>query len=121
MAKIENLYQLQSEIKRLRELTKQQEIRIKNDLVEIREDLRPRNILLNVISSISGINFKKKDFFKGGIAGSLSILIQRFILKAEKKMENKIYDFVDSILDKVNNLVNKFSGYEARRSERRDD
>jgi hypothetical protein len=121
MNKIKNLDQLQSEIKNLRNLTKQQELQIKNDLMEIREDFRPRNILLNALSSISGIKINKKEFLQGGIAGGLSVLIQRFVLKAEKKMENKIYDFVDSILDKANNLVNKFAGHDARRSERNDD
>jgi hypothetical protein len=121
MAKIENLEQLQSEIKRLRVLTIQQEVLIKNDLMEIREDIKPRNIILNILSSITGVNINKKIFLKGGIAGGMSVLIQRLILKAEKKMENKMYDFVDGILDKVNSVVNKFSGSEARRSERRDD
>ena len=121
MNKIENMAQLQSEIKRLRALSKQQEIQIKNDLMEIREDLRPRNIFLNAFSSISGIKLNRKDLFRGGIAGGLAVLIQRLFLKAENKIEYKIYDFVDTVLEKLKNTVNKFAGPEAKRSERRED
>ena len=120
MSKIENMEQLQSEIKRLRAISKQQELQIKNDLLEVREDLKPRNILLNAVSSISGVNMNKKDFFQDGIARGISIFIQRFILKAEKKMENKIYDFVDTVLEKLKATVNKYTGPEAKRDERRE-
>jgi len=120
MSKIENMDQLQSEIKRLRVISKQQEIQIKDDLMEIREDLKPHNIFLNALSSILGINLKKKEFFQDGIARGISVFIQRFILKAERKMENKIYDFVDTVLEKLKDVVNKFAGPEAKRRERRE-
>ena len=120
MSKIENLGQLQAEIKRLRTLKKLKEIQIKNDLLEIREDLKPKNIFLNALSSVSGIKINKKEFFQDGIAKGISVLIQRVILRMENKIESKIYDFVDTALDKVKNLVNKFAGHDAKRSERRE-
>ena len=121
MTKIENLEQLQDEIKKLRELAKKQELQIKNDLFEIRDDLKPQNILLNALSSLTGIKINKKEFFQEGILSGLSLFLRRFVLKTEKKMENKFYDVVDGMLDKFKSLVNKFAGPDARRAERRDD
>lgn len=120
MNQIENIVQLRSEIGRLKKVAKEQEQVIKNDIKEIRENLRPENIFWNSLSSFTGIKMNKEEFFKDGIAYGLSLILQRFILKTEKKVENNVYDFVDSIFDRVKNLVHKFSGSEARRSERKE-
>jgi hypothetical protein len=120
MNKIEDIGQLQSEIKRLRDLAKQREQQIKNDLKEIREDLKPQNILWNSLSSITGIKTDKKEFFKDGVASGLSVLFQRFVLKTEKKVEGKIYDVVDAVFDRIKTFVSKFASQDAKREERKD-
>jgi hypothetical protein len=121
MNKIENLEQLRAEISRMKTVAKNQEAVIKSDLKNIREDLKPGNIFKNIISSLTGIRLNKDDFFKDGIAYGLSLIIQRYILKTEKKMENKIYSVVDSIFDRVKNFVNKFTTADAKRSERNEE
>ena len=120
MSKIENLDQLRAEIRRMKSLAQQQERQINSDISGIREDLRPENIFWNALSSLTGIKMNKSELFKDGLAIGLSLLFQRFVMKTEKKMENKVYDFVDSIFDRVKNLVNKFAGSEAKRSERKE-
>lgn len=120
MKKIETISQLRGEIARMQIVAKQQEQIIKNDLKEIREDLRPENIFWNAFSSFTGIKMSKVEFFKDGIAFGLSLILQRFVLKTEKKLENKVYDFVDSLFERVKNMVNKFTGSEAKRSERKE-
>jgi len=119
MKKIENLEQLRVEITRLKVVAKQQEAQLKNDVKEIREDLKPENILWNAISSWTGIKVNRNEFFKDGIAYGLSLIVQRFILKTEKKVEEKAYDFVDGIFDRVKNVVNRFTNHEAKREQRK--
>ncbi|MCX6292209.1 MAG: hypothetical protein NT126_10660 [Bacteroidetes bacterium] len=118
MKKIENLHELRAEISRMKGVAKQQELQIKKDLSEIRDDLRPENILWNSLSSLTGIKINRNEFLKDGIAYGISLFIQRFILKTEKKMENKVYDFMDSLFERVKSFVNKFTGADAKRSER---
>ncbi len=120
MKKIENTGDLRSEIARLKIVAKQQELKIKSDLKEIREDLKPENLLWNSFSSLTGIKVNKNEFFKDGIAYGLSLILQRFVLKTEKKVEGKVYDFVDTIFDRLKNLVNKFTNHDAKRSERQE-
>ena len=121
MKKIENIEQLRAEIERLKIIATQQEKQLKNDFKEIREDLRPENLLWNTLSSLTGIKMSKNEFFKDGIAFGLSLILQRFVLKTEKKVEGKVYDFVDTIFERVKNLVNKFTNHDAKRSERREE
>jgi hypothetical protein len=119
MKQIENIEQLRSEIGRVRTLAKKQELQIKSDLKSIREDLKPENIFWNSVSSLTGFKINKNELFKDGIAYGLSLIVQRYVLKTEKKMENKIYNVVDSIFDRVKSFVNKFAGAEAKRNERK--
>lgn len=120
MKKIETISHLRAEIARVQIVAKEQEQLIKNDLKEIREGLKPENIFWNALSSFTGIKMSKAEFFKDGIAFGLSLILQRFVLKTEKKIENKVYDFIDSLFDRVKSMVNKFSGSEAKRSERKE-
>jgi hypothetical protein len=120
MTKIKNIEHLEAEIERLRLLSKSQEQQLKKNLMEIREDLRPENILMNFISSLTGIRFEKKEFFKNGIAYALSFIIQRFVLKTEKKIEEKAYDFLDSLFEKIKSFMGKHTSHEAKREERKE-
>ena len=120
MNKMENVNQLHAEIARLKKIAKVQEQQIKSDLKEIREDLRPEAIFWNTLSSVTGIKMNKSEFFKEGIVYGISMMVQRFVLKTERKMENKAYDFVDSIFERVKNLVNKFTNADAKRGERKE-
>src|SRR5689334_6878102 len=109
MKQIENLEQLRSEISRVKAIAKNQELQIKNDLKSIREDLKPGNIFWNAVSSLTGIKVNKNEFFKDGIAYGLSLIVQRYILKTEKKVENKLYSVIDSVFDRVKSFINKFT------------
>jgi len=120
MKRIENVEQLRAEISRLKIVAKQQEAQLRSDVSEIREDLKPENLLWNSLTSLTGIKVNRNEFFKDGIAYGLSLIIQRYILKTEKKLESKAYDFVDGIFDRVKNIVSKFTNHDAKRGERRE-
>lgn len=115
MSKIENIHQLRFEIIRLRGESKKQEELIKNDLKGIKEDLKPVNLVWSTLSSITGIKMNRNEFFKDGFAFGLSMLIQRFVLKTEKKVEHLIYDFVDSLVNRVKQYIEKFTNPEEKR------
>jgi hypothetical protein len=121
MKKIENVHQLRTEIDRLKITARRQEQQIKNDLHEIREDLKPANLLWKAVSSLTGIMINRNEFFQKGIMYGLSIIVQRFILKSETNIESRVYDFVDTIFERVKGLVNKFTGHEAKRAEREEE
>lgn len=118
MNKIENMMQLQFEMNRLRNIAKEQEQQLKNDLLEIKEDLKPANLFMNGIESLTGFKINKKDFLKDGIAYGVSLFFQRFILKTEKRMEKKIYDFMDTVFERINSFAHKHTNGEAQRKER---
>ena len=121
MARIENIQQLRSEIERVERLCKQHEDKLKQDLQELKEDFNPLNILLKTISSISGIKLDSKDFLKDGIGFSISLFLQRLILKAEKVVENKVYDFVDTAVEKLKHFMSKVVDPTERRRSRMDE
>lgn len=121
MKKIENITQLNAEIARLKSLAKEQENLLKNDLLEIRETLKPANLLVSGLSSITGVKITGNELLKDGLAYGLSVLFQRFILKTEKKLEHQVYEFVDTLIDRVKSFLEQFTNQEAKRSERRSD
>ena len=120
MSKIENMQQLRLEITRLRGEVKKQEAQVKNDLREVREELKPANLVWSALSSITGIKMNRNEFFKDGFAFGMSMLLQRFVLKTEKKVEHLIYEFIDSLVNRIKHYTDKFTNPEARRQERED-
>jgi hypothetical protein len=121
MKKIENAVQLREEIIRLRARAKEQEKNIKDELYRLKEELKPANLVLNTFSSLTGINMNKKEFFKEGLAYALSVIIQRFVLKTEKKIEDRAYDFIDGLFEKIRKFMDKFTSHEAKREHRKEE
>ena len=119
MNKIENVAQLHAEMARLKGKVKEQEKELRNEIMAISERLRPVNLLVSTLSNFTGVKMTGKEFMKDGMAIGLALLAQRFILKTERKLEHKVYDFIDSLMDKVRVFMEKFVGPNARKSERR--
>jgi cell division septum initiation protein DivIVA len=118
MNKIENAAQLNTEIARLKALAKVQEQQLRSDVKELKEELKPHNILLKSVSSFTGIKVDKKEYLKEGLAYALSLIAQRYILKTESKIEERAYEFVDSVFEKIKKFMNKHTSHEAKREER---
>ena len=121
MSKINNITELRSEILRLQKQEKEQREKLKNGVKEIPEELKPANLFMNFISSLFGVHVEKNEFLKDGIAFGISLIIQRFILKTEKKFENKIYDWVDTMVKRIKHFMNRFTEPSARREERKEE
>ncbi len=121
MAKIENIHQLHAEIERMEEVCKLQENKLREDLQEFREDFTPLNIILNTISSLTGVRLEKKEFMKDGIGFGLSLFFQRLIMRTEKAVENKVYDFVDTAVESIKKFMSKAVDPSERRKARMDE
>jgi len=121
MAQIENIQQLRAEIQRIEGVCKEKEQKLRADLQELKEDFNPLNILLKTISSFSGVKLDRKDFMKDGLGLGLSLFFQRLILKAEKTVENKVYDLVDSTVERIKKFVTGMVDPSERRKARMDE
>ncbi len=104
--KIENTDQLRKEIKRLEALKIQQELIIKNDVYEIKESLKPINILHHFINSIL---FKNNTHDKPHSSVSVFIIsvIENMLPKLFSKFEDKVDPLVNSITEKLSNFFTK--------------
>ncbi len=91
---IHTVDQLHGEIARLSALAKDQEQRIKEDVKQIREELRPENLAVSALSAITGIRLNRNEFLKKGFAVGIGLLLQRFVFKTESKLEQKVYHWL---------------------------
>ncbi len=103
--KIKNREDLQAEIKRLQLLADNQEKVVRADISFMREQLRPKNILLNAIESITGIKVNTKDLFMNGLGAGLLLLIRKSMSKAESKAEDKLYEFTDNVVSRIRKFL----------------
>jgi len=118
MNKIKNSTELRNEILRLESLSQSQKEGLKKEIFDLKENFRPGNILKSLISDLTGIKVDSESFLKDGFSYTLSLLLQQFLLKTERKFEKSIYTIVDSLIDKIRNLINSFSNPEAKKRER---
>jgi len=120
MSRINNIRELRAEIVRLKKISDEQKQQLRDDVKEIGESLKPSNLFFSFLSSVTGIRMDKNEFLKDGIAYGISLLIQRYILKSERKIEAKIYEWVDTIFIKVKDFMNRHTDPSSRREERKD-
>ena len=120
MSRISNVSELRTEIARLKKVAEEQKLQIKNDVQDIGESLEPSNLLFSFLSSVTGIHIDKNELFKDGIAYGISLLIQRYVLKAEKEIEHKIYEWVDTLFVRIKDFMNRHTDSSAKREERRE-
>lgn len=99
--KIENASDLRREIKRLESQKKEQSAVLKNDVEEIKESLKPINLINSLIDSF----FKKspnqnetlKDSFAGGLAFILSNLLSKLFVNVEHKVEPIVLNLIEKV------------------------
>ncbi len=118
MNKITNSSELRKEILRLEEIARKQKEMLKEDIYMIKDNFRPGNVIKNLISELTGIKVDKENFLKDGFSYTISLLIQQFLLKTEKKFEKSIYGIIDSLIDRIRNFISSVSNSEAKKRER---
>jgi hypothetical protein len=110
MNNIHNIQELRTEITRLKVLSKQQEQLLRADITQIKEDLKPANLVSNAFTSLTGIRLDRSTLLKDGLAVGLSLLLQRFVFKTEKKIESKLTEYLSQLLEKIKQVVHSFGG-----------
>ena len=106
--KIKNRKELQAEIRRLRELSVGQEHLIRADIAGIKESLKPQNILMDALESITGLKFDKKSIFENGLSAGLLLLMRKYISKAEAKAEDTVYEIADRVFERIRQFISKY-------------
>ena len=104
MKKINNLTELRKEIYKLEADGIEKENAIKVDLEGLKDDLKPVNLLMSGVSSLIGNSY----FNKSVPSGILSGIIQKVLLKSESRIEHEAYTILDVLLNKLNDLVQRF-------------
>ena len=105
MDRISTIEELRAEITRLRMVAGEQEKLIRQDVVSLREHWRPMNLLMNAVSSITGLQVSKSMFVNNGFVCGLSLLLQRMLLKAENQVSEKVHEWTDALIGKINDFI----------------
>ena len=105
--RIENIKDLRREIKRLESLKNEQSNILKNDVAEIKESLKPINLINHIIDSFfhktPNANEPLKDSFAGGLASVLHNILSKVFINVEQKVE----PIVLNLIEKVRGFFNK--------------
>ncbi len=102
--KIKNHEDLMTEIKRLEGKSKMQEQSLLLRVHGLRERFTPANIILNSLSSLTGIPLNKSELIKKGALVSLTFLLQTLMRKSELKLETLIADFMKKAVEKAKSI-----------------
>jgi hypothetical protein len=107
MNKITDMRSLRAEILRLRAVADDQENIIRNDVASLREQWKPMNILVNTLSSLTGVQVSKSMFVNNGFVFGLSLVMQRLLLKAENQVSEKVHEWTDALIAKINDFISR--------------
>jgi len=110
MAEISSIEDLRAEIARLRVVSKEQETVIRSDAADLREQMKPMNILMSVITSLTGVQMSKSTFVNNGFVFGLSLMIQRLLLKTENQVAEQVHRWTEALISKINDFMSKHSG-----------
>lgn len=73
----------------------------------LRDSLKPANLIVNSLSSLTGIPINKSDFLNKGALLAVTYIIQRLLRKSEIKFENFIADFILDLKKKVKDFFSR--------------
>ena len=105
--RIENMDQLNAEIKRLKVKSEELKVQLKQDYEEIKEELKRMNIFLDTVSNISGFKINRDSLFEKGFSIGLQLLMQRLFMKAELGVENQARHLIEKALAAISRLLKK--------------
>ena len=111
MSEITNMKDLQAAIKQLEMEAQQGEAAIKQHISAIKESLKPANIVTAAFNKITGggeLNAERRQSFSATvIKAGLALWLRKGLFKTESKIEQKMYDVIDSAFDHVKAFLKK--------------
>ncbi|MBP6334237.1 MAG: hypothetical protein KA444_02105 [Bacteroidia bacterium] len=99
--KIENYTDLKLEIVRLEKKSKEQELALLEKVHALRQSFSAQNIIMNSLSSFTGIPLNKAEFMRKGILVAITFIVQKLFKKSELKLENVITEWFTDFTTKV--------------------
>jgi hypothetical protein len=106
---IHNRAQLRQRLEDLHETIDEQETVINKNFDELKNSLSPKNILINSVSSITGIRVDKNEFLREGVITGIGLLLQRAVVNSESNLEKKVYHTVDRLFKKAESFIQRFT------------
>jgi hypothetical protein len=86
MAVIKNYLQLESEIKRLTDIRKAQELTLISNLNSVRQSLQPANILKSAFTTLSGDNISGKEAVSKALKAGLGYAFIKVLFRASNPL-----------------------------------
>jgi predicted nuclease with TOPRIM domain len=105
--RIENIKDLRREIKRLESLKKEQGNILKNDVAEIKESLKPINLINSLIDSFFHKTPNANDTLKDSFAGGLAFVLSNLLSKLFTNVEHKVEPIVLNLIEKARGFFKK--------------
>jgi hypothetical protein len=109
MNDIQNTAELNAEIRRLEAAVRCKEQQLRSHVTNFKEGLKPRNIFSSAYEKITGEEPPPggKGFTAKNIKAGLSLWISKILLKTGEKAEQKVYDAVDTVFDKLGDFLKR--------------
>ena len=107
MDRISTIEELRAEITRLRIVAGVQEQIIRQDVASLREQWRPMNMLVSAVSSLTGVQVSKSMFVNNGFVFGLSLVLQRLLLRTENQVSEKVHEWTDALIGKINDFISR--------------
>ncbi len=112
MTEIINNKQLQVEITRLKGEIKLKEQQLRTHVTDLKDSLKPSHIFSSTYEKMTGEEApeKGKHFTGQAVKTGLALVLGKILLKAEEKIEQRVYDVVDSAFDGLKDFLKKKTG-----------
>ena len=62
-------------------------------------------MLVSAVSSLTGVQVSKSMFVNNGFVFGLSLVLQRLLLKAENQVSEKVHEWADALIGKINDFI----------------
>jgi hypothetical protein len=109
MTDIRNTTELDAEIRRLEAAVRFKEQQLRSHITSFKEGLKPRNIFSSAYEKVTGEEPppQGKGFAAKTIKTGLSLWLSKILFKAEGKVEQKVYDAVDNVFEKLKDFIKR--------------
>lgn len=109
MTEIKDTASLNAEIRRLEAAVRFKEQQLRSHITGFREKMQPRNFFSSAYEKITGEPPppQGKGFASKAIKTGLSLWLSKILFKTEEKVEQKVYDAVDTAFDKLKAFLSR--------------
>jgi hypothetical protein len=109
MTEIKDSTALNAEIRRLEAAVRFKEQQLRSHITGLRESMKPRNIFSSAYQKITGEEPPPggRAFTAKTIKNGLSLWLSKLLFKTEEKVEQQVYDAVDTVFDRLKGFLER--------------